>query len=260
MDMLTGRYGVLSLLLMVTTVGLTSGCATKKYVRTEVSTSANEISARMSEKDGELRNGIDANASQITELSGVTRENTQKIGALDSGLQATDGKATQALDVGQGAQSTANQAVGQVTRLDMDFQNRNRYSTVHEESVLFGFGSSNVDKGAISTLEEIAQLAKNTPNAILVLEGRTDSTGDDTYNIQLGEKRLDAVIRYLVVEQDVPMHQIHKMSFGEARPVSPNDTRDGRAQNRAVVMRLMEPAQGSGQGGSIVSDAGTANR
>jgi outer membrane protein OmpA-like peptidoglycan-associated protein len=260
METRIGRYGALSLLLAVTTVGLTSGCASKKYVRTEVSTSANEITARMSEKDRELQGGIDANTSQITELSGVTREHTQQIASLDSGLKTTDGKAVQALTVGQGAQSTADQAVGQVSRLDMDFQNRNRYTMIHEESVLFGFGSATVDKGTIATLDEIAQSTKNSPNAILVLEGRTDSTGDTNYNILLGEKRLDAVVRYLVVEQDVPMQRIYKMSFGEARPVSSNDTREGRAQNRAVLIRLMEPAQGAVQGGSIVSDAAPVTR
>jgi len=255
-----GHIGALSLLLMVTTVGLTSGCASKKYVRTEVNTSANEISARMNEKDSDLQSGIDGNASQITELSGLAREHTQQIGSLDSGLKATDGKAAQALGVGQGAQSTANQAVGQVNQLDMEFQNRNRYSAVHEESVLFAFGSASVDKGSAATLEEIAQRTKDAPNAILVLEGRTDATGDATYNIQLGEKRLDAVVRYLVVEQDVPMQRIYKMSFGEARPVGSNDSREGRAQNRAVVMRLMEPVPGSGQGANTVSDAAPATR
>ena len=260
MDKGFGRYGAVSLLLMVTTVGLTSGCASKKYVRTEVNTSANEISARMDEQDRNLQNGIDANSSQVNELSGVARQHTQQIAGLDSGLKTTDSKATQAMNVGQGAQNTANQAVGQVNRLDGEFQNRNNYSPVQEQSILFAFGSVTVDKRSIVILDEIAQLTKNSLNPILVLEGRTDSTGDAAYNIQLGEKRLDAVIRYLVVEQSVPLQQIYKMSFGEARPVGSNDTREGRAQNRAVVMRLMEPNDGSGQGGAILSNVAPMTR
>src|SRR3990172_5484381 len=137
-----GRYGAASFLLILTTVGLTSGCASKKYVRTEVNTSANEISARMDDKDRNLQNGIDANASQVTELSGITREHSQQIGSLDSGLKATDGKATQAMTVGQGAQSTANQAIGHVNQLDSEFQNRNNYGTVSEHSIRFAFGSA----------------------------------------------------------------------------------------------------------------------
>jgi outer membrane protein OmpA-like peptidoglycan-associated protein len=253
------KYGTAGLLFIVATAGITSGCASKKYVRTQVNTSANEISAKMDTKDTELQNGIEANSGQITELSGVTRDHTQKINTLDVGLQAADGKATQAMNVGQGAQKSADQANGYVTRLDGEFQNRNNYSTVNEHSVLFGFGSSTLKKDADAELNEIAQAVKSSPNQILVLEGRTDATGDVAYNIQLGEKRLDAVIRYLVVEQGVPMQQIYKMSFGAAKPVADNKTREGRAQNRAVVVRVMEPKL-DGQTNNTVSDAGSLNR
>jgi outer membrane protein OmpA-like peptidoglycan-associated protein len=250
-----GRYGAMSLLLIVTTVGLTSGCASKKYVRAQVDTSANELSARMDEKDRTLQNGIEANSSQVHELSGVAQEHSQRIASLDSGLKATDGKATQAMNIGQGAQSTADQADGHVNHLDMEFQNRNHYTVAKEFAIPFAFGSAALNKKSAATVEEIAQQAKDSPNAILVLEGRTDSTGDANYNIQLGQKRLDAVVRELVVQQSVPMQQIYKMSFGEARPVASNDTREGRAQNRVVVVRVMEPKLGDGQNGAIVSQA-----
>ena len=248
-----GSYEAISLLLLVTTLGLTSGCATKNYVRTQVNTSANEINARMDAKDRNLQSGIDATSSQTSELSGVAREHTQKIASLDSGLKETDGKATQAMNLGQEAQRAATEASGHVSRLDMEFQNRNQYSLVNEYSIPFAFGSASVNKNSVATLQEIAQQVKDAPNAILVLEGRTDSTGDELYNIQLGEKRLDAVVRYLVVEQAVPLHQVYKMSFGEVRPVASNDTPQGRAQNRAVVVRLMEPNGGSDTGNGALS-------
>ncbi|MBI2819894.1 MAG: OmpA family protein, partial [Acidobacteria bacterium] len=161
------------------------------------------------------------------------------------------------------AQSTANQAVGHVNRLDSEFQNRNNYGIVSEHSIRFAFGSATLSKDLASELDQIAQQTKSSPDAIVVLEGRTDSTGDPAYNIQLGEKRLDAVVRYLVVEQGVPMQQIYKMSFGEAKPVASNDTREGRAQNRAVIVRVMEPDLNAGvaeQGSAIVSDAAPMTR
>ena len=259
-----GRYGTVGLLMILTTMGLTSGCASRKYVRTQVSTSANEVSARMDDKDRTLQNGINSNSSQITELSGVTRDHTQQIGTLDSGLKSTDGKATQAMNVGQGAQTTANQASNHVNVLDEQFQNRNHYASVFQESVPFAFGSAKVAKEHFAILDQVAHRLKSGPDTVLVLEGRTDAVGDETYNIQLGEKRLDAVIRYLVVEQGVPMQHIYKMSFGEAKPVAANDTRDGRAQNRAVVLRVLEPnfesAAGTNQGSAVVSDAAPMTR
>ena len=93
-----GRLGAVSLLLMATTVGLTSGCATKRYVRTEVNTSANELSARVEERDRQLQEEINANSNQIGELSEVTREHTHKISSLDSGLKSTDSKASEAMN------------------------------------------------------------------------------------------------------------------------------------------------------------------
>ena len=255
-----GKYGAAGLLIIFTAAGISSGCATKKYVRTEVGNSATEISTRMDEKDRTLQGGIDSNSSQITELSGVTREHSQQIGTLDSGLKATDGKATQAMNVGQGAQSTANQAVGHVNQLEGQFQNRNNYATVSEHSIPFKFGSATLDKDVDSELDRIAQIAKNDRDTILVLEGRTDATGDPIYNIQLGEKRLDAVVRHLVVDMGVPMQQIYKMSFGEAKPVAENNTREGRAQNRAVIVRVMEPNLATAEGSSSGSDATSMNR
>jgi outer membrane protein OmpA-like peptidoglycan-associated protein len=248
----------MSLLLVVATVGLTSACATRKFVRNEVGTSSNAITATMEEKDRNLQQGIDSNSSQIGELGGVTREHGQKIASLDTGLKATDQKAGEAMSVGQGAQSTATQATTHVNRLDQQFQNRNQYTALAEQSVPFAFGSAKIADEHLGVLDQVAQQVKGNPDAILVLEGRTDSVGDDTYNVQLGEKRLEVVLRYLVVDQDVPMHQIYKMSFGEARPVAANDTREGRAQNRSVMVKIMTPnVNGSGQ---IVSDAAPASR
>jgi outer membrane protein OmpA-like peptidoglycan-associated protein len=255
MDNRFSRYGAVALLTVLTTVGITTGCASRKYVRTQVGSSANEITARMDDKDRNLQNGIDQNGSQITELSGVTREHSQQIGSLDSGLKATDGKATQAMTVGQGAQTAANQANTHVTTLDRQFQNRNHYSQLSEESIPFKFNSSKIEKDQFALLDQIASQLKNDPDAVLVLEGRTDNVGDPTYNVQLGEKRLDAVARYLVVELGVPMQQIYKTSFGEDHPVSDNKTREGRAQNRAVVVRVMAPNTTSGSNNAIVSDA-----
>lgn len=235
------------------TVVLTSGClATRKFVRNEVGTTASEITSKMDSKDQELENQIEANASQITELSGVTREHSQQINALDTGLKSTEEKASQALGVGQTAQTTANQAATNVSALDQKFQNRNRYVVLSQETIPFKFNSATIEPSYQSLLDSVAQQIKSNPDAILVLEGHTDATGDETYNIQLGEKRLEAVIRYLVVEQSVPMHQIHKLSFGEEKPIAPNDTAEGRAQNRSVVVKLMGPniAAGSMAGAS----------
>jgi len=255
MNIGVSQYKSAALVAVLATVGITSGCASRKYVRTQVGTSATEISSRMEEKDRNLQNGIDQNGNQISELSGVTREHGQQIQTLDSGLKTTDGKATQAMTIGQGAQTAATQANSKVGVLDQQFQNRNHYTQLSEENIQFKFNSSKVEKDQFAHLDEIAGKLKSDPNSILVLEGRTDNVGDPTYNVALGEKRLEAVSRYLIVEQGVPMQQIYKTSFGEDKPVSDNKTKEGRAQNRAVVFRVMTPNTAGGSSNAMVSDA-----
>ena len=60
-------------------------------------------------------------------------------------------------------------------------------------------------------------------------------------NVKLGERRIDAVRRYLAVEKGVPVYKIHEISFGSEKPVAENTTKDGREKNRAVTMTIMVP-------------------
>jgi outer membrane protein OmpA-like peptidoglycan-associated protein len=205
----------------------------------------------MDAKDQELQNGIEANSNQIGELNSVTRTHTQQLTTLDGAVKQTDDKATQALNVGQTAQRGASQAASQVSALDQKFQNRNHYVVLTQEKVPFKFDSATLDSGSLSTLDQIAQQLKNNADAILVLEGRTDNAGDESYNIQLGERRADAVVRYLVVQQGVAMQRVFKMSFGEDQPVAANDTREGRADNRAVYLKVMGPGSSEQASGAL---------
>jgi outer membrane protein OmpA-like peptidoglycan-associated protein len=212
----------------------------------------------MEEKDRQLQQGIEANTNQISELDGIAREHTQKLGTLEKDLKSTDEKALQAMSVGQGAQSTANQAAARVVSLDQQFRNRNQYRSLAEESIPFAFGSSTISRAHLATLGEVAGQVKSNPDAIILLEGRTDNVGNAGYNIRLGEQRLDAVLRYLVVEQSVPMHQIYKISFGEDKPIASNGTAEGRAQNRAVLVRIMTPNAGSSPSRQMVSQGASS--
>jgi outer membrane protein OmpA-like peptidoglycan-associated protein len=56
--------------------------------------------------------------------------------------------------------------------------------------------------------------------------------------MQLGLRRAEAVKNYLYEQHNVPLHKMNTISFGESRPAAPNDTSDGRAQNRRVVIKV----------------------
>ena len=78
----------------------------------------------------------------------------------------------------------------------------------------FKFNSATLDKQYTDALDEIANTLMQNPDAIVVLEGRTDSAGAKDYHLRLGERRIEAVRHYLVVEKGVPVYKIHEISFG----------------------------------------------
>ena len=73
----------------------------------------------------------------------------------------------------------------------------------------------------------------------MVIEGHTDSTGPDGYNQGLSERRAEAVQGYLV-DHGVSPSNLSTVGYGEAQPVADNSTREGRALNRRVELRVSE--------------------
>jgi outer membrane protein OmpA-like peptidoglycan-associated protein len=241
-----------SALLLVAALVLASGCiATRRYTRNAVQESSNTITAAMDEKDRNLQQAISNNASEIEELGSRTSEHTRQITALEAVQKETDQKVAQAVSAGQAAQSATTQATSQLTtranQADERFKERNRYMTSMEQRVSFRSDSASVPEEDAAVLDQVALQVKGNPDAILVLEGRTDAAGDESSNIRLGQRRIEAVSRYLVVDKEVPIHQIHSMSYGEARPIADNTTPEGRQQNRSVVLKVLMPAGSTGQ-------------
>ena len=85
----------------------------------------------------------------------------------------------------------------------------------------------------------IGQLKADTKNVFIEIEGHTDNVGDKTFNENLGLERAEAVKRYLYEQHQIPLHRINVISYGEDKPVAPNNTKDGRAQNRRVVIKVL---------------------
>jgi outer membrane protein OmpA-like peptidoglycan-associated protein len=85
----------------------------------------------------------------------------------------------------------------------------------------------------------IGELRTNPQNIYIEIEGHTDNVGTTAVNEQLGLERAEAVKRYLYEQHQVPLHKINVISYGEDKPVAPNNTRDGRAQNRRVVVKVL---------------------
>ncbi len=99
--------------------------------------------------------------------------------------------------------------------------------------VLFESNKADLQPGAARNVQQIARFMKDYPERTAVIEGHTDSMGDDDYNLELSRERAFAV-RTALVAEGVPAHRISTQGFGEAIPVASNQTSSGRQQNRRV--------------------------
>ena len=226
------------LLVVCAAIFVVSGCATKKYVRNQTQTSSDKLTARIETNEGQIKEVQDAADKKVTgvetKVAELDTKTSDQFKSVRTDLLAADQKASQ-------ANTTAERATAGVSTLDERFQNRNQFNTTDEKSVQFKFNSATLEPQYQQVLDEIANTLMQNPNAIVVLEGRTDSMGSKDYNVKLGERRIDAVRRYLAVEKGVPVYRIHEISFGAEKPVAENNTRDGREKNRAVTMMILVP-------------------
>jgi OOP family OmpA-OmpF porin len=107
------------------------------------------------------------------------------------------------------------------------------------EGILFQFDKSDVIPSPNVTLDMAVEILKPYPSAKVEIHGHTCNMGSEAYNMKLGMRRAEAVKKYLVDHGVNPDGLIPK-SFGETKPIAPNDTKEGRQQNRRVEFRIVE--------------------
>lgn len=103
--------------------------------------------------------------------------------------------------------------------------------------VVFDSGSATLSAGAYERLRGVADSLRQYPDTDLVVKGHTDSSGDESYNLDLSERRADNVRKYLIAE-GVAAYRITAIGFGEQFPLATNATPEGRAQNRRVEIEI----------------------
>jgi len=106
---------------------------------------------------------------------------------------------------------------------------------VNMSDVLFDVNEATLKPGAREKLAKVSGILLAYPALHLSVEGHTDSTGTDDYNLKLSERRADSVRAYLVTNGIMPTN-IQAVGYGKDKPVASNDTSAGRQQNRRVEM------------------------
>lgn len=106
-------------------------------------------------------------------------------------------------------------------------------------SVYFDFDKAMLKPEAKAELDRAAKILLQNPALTLELQGHTDSIGTDAYNKALGERRAKAVFDYLK-SKGVAANRLKVVSYGESKPVAPNNTEQGRAKNRRVDLTILK--------------------
>jgi len=226
------RQFVMGISVAALTIGGTTACATKKFVRSSV---------------GEVNTKVDSLGRSVEETQERTRQNEGRIGEVDQKAQAANQAAQRANDAAASANSAAVAANGLATdagnKFDtMDKANRRLvYEVVlSEDQGNFKFGQTKLPDDTKAKIDEMVQQLKQDPkNVYLEIEGHTDNVGAPAVNEKIGMERAEAVKRYLYEQYQIPLHKMNVISFGEQKPVAPNKTKAGRAQNRRVVIKVL---------------------
>jgi outer membrane protein OmpA-like peptidoglycan-associated protein len=223
------RKFIVAVPLVVLAIGGSTACATKKFVRTSV---------------GEVNEKVDAQGRSIEETQERTRRNEGRITEVDAKAAAADSKAQAANEAAVAAHSAAT-AVGTEANTKFDAIDKASKRLVYEvvlseDQGNFKFGKTVLPDEAKQRLDQMVAQLKQDPKAIyLEIEGHTDNVGDKRINEKIGMERAEAVKRYLYEQYQIPLHKMNVISYGEEKPVAPNKTRDGRAQNRRVVIKVL---------------------
>jgi len=106
-----------------------------------------------------------------------------------------------------------------------------------EQTYLFDFDKAEVKSAFLPLLDEIAKILNNNPKMTLQLEGHTDSVGSVEYNQALSERRANAIKNSLVKGKNVDAARLSTVGYGETKPITTNETAEGRAKNRRVDLK-----------------------
>jgi outer membrane protein OmpA-like peptidoglycan-associated protein len=207
-------------------------CATKKFVRTEV--------GQVNDKVSTLGSSLEQTQERVRQAEGRITETDAKAVAAGERANAAQQSASQA----QQAATTANSAAAAVgTRADaIEAASRKLIYevVVSEDSGNFKFGNTQLPEEAKAAIDSMVNNLKSQKSAVWIeIEGHTDNVGDKKYNERLGMSRAEAVKMYLYEQHQVPLHKMNVVSYGEDKPAGDNKTRDGRAQNRRVVIKVL---------------------
>jgi len=225
------RMNVLNASVLAIALAGLSGCATKNYVSKQTAPlidQTNQLNDKTAANNRAIKDTDDRAQAGITKAQGAADSATQS--AMTAQKSAGD------------ATTAANDAVHRADSLASVVAGLDNYQPIGSAQVTFGFDKSNLTKEDKEQLDTFAATITNAKSYIVEVTGGTDSTGNADYNYALSQRRADAVVQYLASKYSIPAHRFYLIGIGKDKEVADNKTREGRAKNRRVEIRVLSNA------------------
>jgi outer membrane protein OmpA-like peptidoglycan-associated protein len=199
---------------------------------------------RFNDSDLRVARAVESRAAPLEERASTTES---KLTEVEANAQRMSGQIEELAAVSnaarggaKAAQATADAAVAGVNATNERISSLDDYEPQTVTAVNFRTGSSVIRPDEKMKLDEIATKALNAKGYVLEVSGFADATGSINRNRALSQRRADAVIRYLVENHNIPLRRIvTPYGYGELNPVADNTSREGRAENRRVEIKLL---------------------
>jgi outer membrane protein OmpA-like peptidoglycan-associated protein len=172
-------------------------------------------------------------AARTSEAESAQRSAQSAQRQVDTSRQQANAAQQKAAD----AQARSSQLEAQLK--DMNAKQTDRGMVVTVGDVLFDTNQSQLKPGGLRNMDKVVGFLKQYPTRKVLIEGFTDSSGSDSTNQQLSDRRADAV-RSALVDSGVSGERIRTQGLGEAYPVASNDSAGGRQMNRRVEIVLSD--------------------
>jgi outer membrane protein OmpA-like peptidoglycan-associated protein len=222
------------------------GCATKQYVRNTTA----PIQAKVDQVDQKTTdNGkqIEDTRSQVKDVderaqNGISAARERAMTA-DQNAANADKHAGDAMNRADQAAQTADHNTQAIDSLKNVIANIDDYKLQTSVTVPFGFNRHVLTPEAQKDLDTLAEQTKHDQRFVIAVEGYTDSVGSKEYNEALSRRRAEAVVEYLVAKHDIPIYRIHLVGLGDEKPVDEAKSREARAKNRRVEVKVFDADQ-----------------
>jgi len=232
------RHRTIAIALLTATAALPA-CATKGYVQRSVK----GVNDKVETLSTSVEETQDRTKKNETEIGQVNQRTATAQGAADRAQQAANAAgngATAAGDKANAADQHAAKVGDRVEEVDKNAKRLVFTVVLSDAQSNFKSGQTKLPDEAKAKIDElITQIKADPKGAFFEIEGHTDSVGPKDLNEKLGLERAEVVKRYLYEQHQIPLHKMNVISYGPDKPVAPNNTKDGRAQNRRVVIRVL---------------------